>query len=38
MWSEFIEFFGSGDPNMFDTDDEFQDEPLQQMPKEEEDI
>ena len=26
MWSEFIEFFGSGDPNMFDTDDEFLDE------------
>lgn len=23
MWSELIEFFGSGDPNMFDTDDEY---------------
>jgi hypothetical protein len=26
MWGDFLEFFGSGDPNMFDTDDEF-DEP-----------
>lgn len=26
MWSEFLDFFGSGDPNMFDTDDEFEDE------------
>lgn len=23
MWSEFLEYFGSGDPDMFDTDDEF---------------
>jgi hypothetical protein len=28
MWSEFLEFFGSGDPNMFDTDDEFEEPDL----------
>lgn len=22
MWSEFLDYFGSGDPNMFDTDEE----------------
>ena len=23
MWSEFVEFFGTSNPNMFDTDDEY---------------
>ena len=24
MWGDFLEFFGSGDPDMFNTDDEFE--------------
>ena len=24
MWLEFLEFFGSGNPDMFDTDEEFE--------------
>ena len=24
MWNEFLEFFGSGNPDMFDTDEEFE--------------
>lgn len=24
MWSDFLDFFGSGDANMFDTDEEFE--------------
>jgi hypothetical protein len=32
MWSEFLEFFGSGDPDMFDTDEEFSDLATEDQP------
>jgi hypothetical protein len=32
MWSEFLEFFGSGDPDMFDTDEEFEEPVPEDQP------
>lgn len=27
MWNEFLDYFGSGDPDMFETDEEDENEP-----------
>jgi len=30
LWTEFLDYFGSGDPDMFDTDEEIEEE---EVPK-----